>query len=286
MLQIDTKKTLNCNGNLLTISKPLIMGIINVTPDSFFKGSRFVNEPKIIERVQQITSQGGDIIDIGACSSRPDAKYISEQEELDRLSFALNIINKNFENLIISVDTFRANIAKTVVENHNVSIINDISAGEHDSKMFETIAKLNVPYIMMHMKGTPIDMQKNPVYNDVVKEITLFFSKKLKKLRLLGVKDVIIDPGFGFGKTIEHNYEILKRLNEFEIFDLPLLVGISRKSMIYKLLNIEPKDALNGTTILNTVALQKGANILRVHDVKEAKQLITILKTINYDKTI
>ncbi len=276
MLDINTKKTINCNGKLLNFAKPLIMGVINVTSDSFFEGSKYNSEQEIIERVKQIISEGGDIIDIGAYSSRPGAENISEDEELEKLIFALEIINKNFENLIISVDTFRANIAKIVVEKHNVSILNDISAGELDCEMFKTIAGLNVPYIMMHMKGNPQNMQKNPVYDDIIKEITLFFAKKLKKLQFLGVKDVIIDPGFGFGKTLEHNYEILKRLNELKIFELPILAGLSRKSMISKLLETTPENSLNGTTVLNTIALQNGANILRVHDVLEAKQVAVL----------
>ena len=276
MLDINTKKTINCNGKLLSFTKPLIMGIINVTSDSFFEGSRYNSEKEISERVKQIISEGGDIIDIGAYSSRPGAANISEDDELEKLVFALEIINKNFENLKISVDTFRANIAKNVVENHNVSLINDISAGELDNEMFNTIANLNVPYIMMHMKGNPQNMQKNPVYEDIVKEITLFFAKKLKKLQFLGVKDVIIDPGFGFGKTLEHNYEILKRLNELKIFELPILAGLSRKSVIYKMLETTPENSLNGTTVLNTIALQNGANILRVHDVLEARQVAVL----------
>jgi len=276
MLDINTKKTINCNGKLLSFAKPLIMGVINLTSDSFFAGSRYNSEQEIIERVKQIISQGGDIIDIGAYSSRPGATDISEEEELEKLIFALEVINNNFDNLIISVDTFRSNIAKKVVENYKVSIINDISAGELDSEMFKTVANLNVPYIMMHMKGKPQNMQNNPVYDDIINEITLFFAKKLKKLQFLGVKDVIIDPGFGFGKTLEHNYEILKRLNELKIFELPILAGLSRKSMIYKLLKTTPEKALNGTTVLNTIALLNGANILRVHDVLAASQVVAL----------
>ncbi len=280
MLDINTKKTINCNGKLINFSKPLIMGIMNITPDSFFEGSRYNSEREIIDRVQQIINEGGDIVDIGAYSSRPGAKNISETEELDRLTFALNIINKNFDNLIISVDTFRSNIARIVVENYNVAIINDISAGELDGQMFEVISKLNIPYIMMHMQGNPQNMQNNPIYGDIIQEITLFFTKRIKKLQLLGVKDIIIDPGFGFGKTLEQNYEILKHLKNFKILELPILVGLSRKSMIYNLLDISPENSLNGTTAANTIALQNGANILRVHDVKEAVQLSIIESTL------
>jgi len=283
-MRTTISKTINCNGELLNLDKPIVMGILNITPDSFYAGSRFVTEKEILNRVNEIILQGGTIIDIGAYSSRPNAIHITEREELERLEFALKIINKNFDNLIISVDTFRANIAKIVVQNFGVSIINDISSGEMDNKMFETIAELNVPYVMMHMKGTPQDMQTNCKYDNLMKEIILYFSAKIEKLKLLGVKDIIIDTGFGFGKDLEQNYELLNKLHNFDIFELPILVGVSRKSMIYKLLETSPENSLNGTTVLNTIALQKGANILRVHDVNEAVELIKIMNFINKNK--
>lgn len=284
MSAIFTKKNINCKGKLLNFSKPVVMGILNVTTDSFYKLSRYNTEKEIVERTQQIISEGGTIVDIGAYSSRPGADFITQKEELEKLELALKIINKNFSDLIISVDTFRADIAKKVVNEFGVSIINDISAGELDNKMFRTISELNVPYIIMHMKGKPENMQQNPVYENMIKEIIMYFSEKIDKLKYLGVKDIIIDPGFGFGKTLEDNYLLMNRLDNFSIFDLPILVGISRKSMIYKLLNISPDEALNGTTVLNTFALQKGADILRVHDVKHAVEAVNIFNILNLNK--
>lgn len=272
------RRTIQCNGKLITMDKPLVMGIINVTNDSFFKGSRFRFPFSIARRAQQIIEQGGDIIDIGACSTRPGSKPISEQEELKRLTKALHAVRKKYPEALISVDTFRSSVAKRVVSDFKVDIINDISAGELDPAMFETIAELGVPYILMHMKGTPENMQLNPHYDNVIRELILFFNEKIEKLKQLNVKDIIIDPGFGFGKTIEHNYTILKNLETFQLLELPILVGISRKSMIYKPLNIKPDLALNGTTVLNTLALLKGASILRVHDVKEAVEAIKLVR--------
>lgn len=271
-----SKKTINCNGKLVNFSIPAIMGIVNITPDSFYKDSRFQTEKEIIERIEIIQKEGGTFVDVGAYSSRPGALHISENEEFERLKFALTIINKNFKDLIISVDTFRAETAKRIVLDYGVSIINDISAGEMDKNMFQTIAELNVPYIMMHMKGTPENMQDNPEYFDLMNEIMIYFAEKINKLKFLGVKDIIIDPGFGFGKTIEDNYHILNNLEKFQVFDLPVLVGLSRKSMIYKLLEINPEESLSGTIALNMIALQKKCNILRVHDVKEAAEIIKI----------
>ena len=230
-------------------------------------------------RVRQIIDEGASIIDIGAYSSRPNAENITPAEELKRLRFGLEIIHRIAPDAVISVDTFRAEIAEACVEEYGVAIINDIAAGEMDAKMFETVARLNVPYIMMHMQGTPQDMQLTPHYENVVKEVFMYFAEKVDKLRSLGVKDIILDPGFGFGKTLEHNYELLNYLDDFKIFELPLLVGVSRKSMIYRLLGTTPDEALNGTSILNTIALMKGANILRVHDVKEAVETVRIVKT-------
>lgn len=266
--------TINCKGNLLDLSNPKIAGILNITPDSFYDGGKYTHIDAIKKRVHEIIAEGADIIDIGAYSSRPGAKHISEEEELQRLIPVLEMIQKYFSETIISVDTFRANIAKTVVNNYEVAIINDISAGNMDDKMFETISELNVPYIMMHMQGTPQNMQKNPKYDDLIKDMIIFFAKKMKIAKELGINDIIIDPGFGFGKTLEHNYQILNELDKFNILDCPILVGVSRKSMIYKKLNSSPKEVLPATLGLNMFALQKGSSILRVHDVKETVQIV------------
>lgn len=259
----------------------MVMGIINVTNDSFFSGSRFRFSNSIARRAKQIIDEGGQIIDVGACSTRPGAKPVSEQEELKRLDKALAAIRKRYPETIVSVDTFRATVAKWAVKEYRVDIINDISAGQMDSKMFETIAELNVPYILMHMQGTPENMQHNPTYENVIRELVLFFNDKIEKLKQLNVKDIIIDPGFGFGKTLEHNYTILKNLETFKLLELPILAGVSRKSMIYKPLSTKPEHALNGTTVLNTYAVIKGASILRVHDVKEAVETIKLVELIN-----
>ena len=269
-------KYINVNGYLMDLEHPRVMGILNVTPDSFYAGSRKQSEEDILQRARQIIEEGGDIIDIGAYSSRPDAKHISTEEETSRLRKALTLLNREMPEVVISVDTFRADIAKMCVEEYGVAIVNDISAGNMDKNMMPTVAKLGVPYVMMHIKGTPQDMQKNPEYDNVLKDVMYYFSEKVQKMRDLGAKDIIIDPGFGFGKTVEHNYILMNKLEEFRIFDLPILVGISRKSMIYRLLSNTPEDALNGTTVLNTISLMKGANILRVHDVKEACEAVKI----------
>ena len=269
---------INVNGKLMDLSEPQVMGILNVTPDSFYAGSRAETERDITQRIHQIVNEGASIIDIGAYSSRPNAQHISAEEEMSRLRTGLELIRKHYPEAIVSVDTFRADIARMCVEEYGVAIINDISAGNMDEQMFPTIARLGVPYIIMHMKGTPQNMQENPHYDHFLKEIFYYFSEKVQKLRDLGAKDIIIDPGFGFGKTIEHNYELMNHLEEFHLFELPILVGISRKSMIYKLLGITPEEALNGTTALNTIALTKGAHILRVHDVKEAVETIRIVE--------
>jgi dihydropteroate synthase len=269
--------TLSCRGKLIDLSAPLVMGVINVSPDSFYSGSRFKMKYRIYRRAKEILNQGGKIIDIGACSTRPGSKPVSDKEEIKRLSKALAIVRKHFPEAIVSVDTFRASIAKRVVEDFAVNIINDISAGEMDKNMHETVAKLNVPYIVMHMKGTPQNMQNDPKYDDVVKELFSFFSNKINELNLLGINDILIDPGFGFGKSLEHNYCILKNLDSFRILNIPIVVGLSRKSMIYKPLELKPENALNGTTILNTIALLNGAKILRVHDVMEAVQAIKLV---------
>lgn len=261
--------SLNCRGQLLTISSPLVMGILNVTPDSFFDGGKFNEETNMLKHVEQMLEEGAAIIDIGAVSTRPGAKEISEEEEIKRLIPAIKLIHHQFPSEVLSVDTYRSQVAEMAIEN-GAAIINDISAGTFDIKMFETIAHLQVPYIMMHIQGTPQTMQQNPVYENVTLDIVRFFVKRLEQLRKLGVKDIIIDPGFGFGKTLEHNYELLANLRSFEIFDCPIMVGVSRKGMINKVINTKPENALNGTTVANTIALMNGANILRVHDVKEA----------------
>lgn len=273
---LSCKQTLNCGGKIIDISTPIVMGIINVTPDSFYSGSQFMMRRRVYRRAKQILEQGGKIIDIGACSTRPGAEMVSEQVELKRLSKALAIVRKNFPNAIISVDTFRASVAKRMVEDFGANMINDISAGALDENMFNTVAKLGVPYIAMHMQGTPNSMQLNPQYQNVLKEIILFFSEKIKKLTLSGVNDIIVDPGFGFGKTIEHNYTLLNNLDSFKVLGYPVMVGLSRKSMIYKPLMHSPEAALNGTSVLNTIALQKGASILRVHDVLEAVEAVKL----------
>ncbi len=268
--------TINCRGTLLDFSVPKIAGILNITPDSFYDGGNFLSEKAISDKITELVSEGADFIDVGAFSSRPGAELISEETEKKRLQFALEIIRKQYPNVILSVDTYRSGIAKFVVENFQVSIINDISGGNFDDNMFETIAELQVPYVCMHMQGTPEKMQNNPQYKDVVKDLVKFFSEKIEQVKKIGINDFIVDPGFGFGKTIEHNYQILNKLELFQMLERPLLVGLSRKSMIYKLTDETPQEALAGTIALNMTALQKGANILRVHDVKEAKQLITV----------
>lgn len=274
-------KSINVNGKLLDLSSPQVMGILNITPDSFYAESRKQTEQDIRIRTRQIIEEGGSIIDVGAYSSRSKAEHITPDEEMRRLRNGLQIINSEYPDAIISVDTFRADVARMCVEEYGVAIINDIAAGEMDENMFQMIARLKVPYIMMHMQGTPQNMQQNPHYENVVKEVMLYFATKIQQLRDLGAKDLIIDPGFGFGKTLEHNYELLEKLESFQLFDLPLLVGVSRKSMIYKLLGGTSEDALNGTSIINTISLLKGANILRVHDVKAASEAVQIVNAMN-----
>lgn len=277
-MEITTARYINVNGSLLDLSQPRVMGILNVTPDSFYAGSRTQTEAEIVRRVKQIVSEGAAIIDIGAYSSRPNADNVSAREEMERLRMGLKILFEIQPDAVVSVDTFRADVARMCVEEYGVAIINDIAVGEMDANMFHTVAALNVPYIMMHMQGTPQSMQQHPHYDNLLKEVFLYFARKVQQLRDLGVKDIILDPGFGFGKTMEHNYELLSHLEEFRIFELPLLVGVSRKSMIYRLLDITPQEALNGTTVLDTICLLKGADILRVHDVKEAVETVRIVQ--------
>ncbi len=269
--------SLNCKGKLVSIDRPLIMGIINVNQDSFYKGSRVNSEQEIIEKATQMIHEGADILDIGGQSTRPGSKRISIDEELSHILPAIQLINQRFENIILSIDTFNAEVAKEAI-NAGAAIVNDISGGDMDDIMIEAVATLGVPYICMHMKGVPETMQQQAVYNDVTKEVLDFFIKKIADCKKAGIKDIIIDPGFGFGKNITHNFTLLKNLSVFKILDVPILAGISRKSTIYKTLNISAGEALNGSTVLNTIALQNGANILRVHDVKEARETVTLLQ--------
>ena len=281
MMKSTSPIYINVKGQLLDLSIPQVMGILNVTPDSFYAGSRMQTEEDIAARARQIIDEGAAIIDIGAYSSRSNAEHISAEEEMNRLRTGLEILNRNHPEAIISVDTFRADVAAQCVNEYGVAIINDIAAGEMDDRMFQTVADLGVPYIMMHMKGTPQSMQKEPSYDNLIKDVFLYFARKVQQLRDLGVKDIILDPGFGFGKTLEHNYEILNKLEEFSIFQLPILVGVSRKSMIYKLLGGGAENALNGTTAVHAIALMKGANLLRVHDVKAAVETVRIFNAMH-----
>ena len=258
-------------------SPPLIMGILNVTPDSFFDGGKFTSEIQWLEHTQQMIDEGADIIDIGAYSTRPGATDVSEKDEMERLVNVIKSVRKQFPEVLISADTFRASIASKAID-AGANIINDISGGTMDELMFLTIAKLKVPYILMHIQGTPKTMQQNPHYENVTENVFAFFTSKLKELKDLGVSKVILDPGFGFGKTLEHNYQLLENLEKFNSIGLPLLVGFSRKSMVCKLLKVKPEGALNGTSVLNTIALEKGAKILRVHDVKEAREAVMIVE--------
>lgn len=262
--------TLNLRGKLYSLCEPKIMGILNVTPDSFYAESRTSDEEHIAARVQQLMDDGADMIDIGGYSSRSGADDVSPEEEMNRLRRGLRVVRRLYPEVPISVDTFRADVARMCVEEEGADIINDISGGMMDRQMFRTVARLGVPYILMHMQGTPETMQQAPHYDNLRREVMLYFAERIDRLCQMGAKDIIVDPGFGFGKTLEHNYELFHHLDDFNLFNLPLLVGISRKSMIYKLLGGTPQTSLNGTTVLNTIALMKGAHILRVHDVKEA----------------
>jgi dihydropteroate synthase len=272
------KHTLNIRGSLIDLSRPAIMGVLNITPDSFYDGGKYERNDHILKRVEELISEGATFIDIGAYSSRPGAQHVTEKEEYNRLKPVVTLVRKKFPEAILSVDTFRAVIARQMVGDYGVDMINDISAGSMDDKMFETIAALHVPYIIMHMKGTPENMQDNPAYENVTQEILLYFSEKIQALTRLGVADIIVDPGFGFGKTLDHNYELLANLDAFNMMELPVMVGMSRKSMIFKFFNTTPDEALNGTTVLHTIALLKGVDILRVHDVKEAMESITLVE--------
>ncbi|HXB45596.1 MAG TPA: dihydropteroate synthase [Puia sp.] len=268
--------TLNCKGKLLVIEKPIVMGILNATPDSFYEGSRFMGAEKILQQAEKLLNEGADILDIGGQSTRPGSTRLNEQEELVRILEPIELLHKRFPETIISVDTYRSKIAAEAVF-AGASMVNDISGGYLDPHMITTVGTLNVPYICTHMKGTPQTMHKDPVYENVTREVLDYFIKRIDACQKAGIDDVIIDPGFGFGKTIRHNFELLKNLPLFKMLEKPLLTGFSRKSTIYKTLGITPNEALNGTTVLNTIALLNGANILRVHDVKEAKEAVVLV---------
>jgi dihydropteroate synthase len=278
----DRPGYINAGGRLIDLSIPKVMGIINITPDSFYPGSRFGTEKEIIDAASQMIEDGADFIDVGGYSSRPGAVDISTEEEGKRVLKAIKLITREFPDAIVSVDTFRSDIAREAVIGCGALMINDISGGEADKKMFPVIAMLNVPYILMHMVGNPRTMQHNPVYDDIVADILKWFGERIFRLNSAGVKDVIIDPGFGFGKTTGNNFELLRRLGDFSIAGLPLMVGLSRKSMVWKTLGINAGEALNGTSALNAIALINGADILRVHDVKEAVQVIKLVEKISY----
>lgn len=278
---MKTTHSINIKGQLIDLTTPLIMGIVNVTPDSFYSGSRKQSEAEIVERILQILNEGGTIIDIGGQSTAPSSTMHSAKEEFQRIEPALAIIQREFPHAILSIDTFYSEVARAAVEKYGVAMINDISGGQLDKKMFKTVAELNVPYILMHMRGTPQTMQQLTHYDNFIQDVIFYFSKKIAHLNSLGINDILIDPGFGFSKTLEQNYELMAYLKYFHIFETPLLVGISRKSMTYKLLETDVENSLNGTTVLNTYALQSGANILRVHDVKEAVECVKLTMQLN-----
>lgn len=276
---LNRKVTLNSKGNLIDLSSPAVMAILNLTPDSFYSNSRVATVDMALKRTRDFLLAGAKFIDLGAYSSRPGAIHISEEEELKRLIPVIEAIAKEFPEALLAIDTFRAKVAETAI-NAGAHLINDISAGTLDKTMFQTVAKLNVPYLMMHMKGNPQNMQENPIYENIIQEVYDYFADKIKTLQQLGVKDIVIDPGFGFAKTVAHNYGLLQKMEALTCFGLPILVGFSRKSMITKVLHNKADDALNGTTILNTIALTKGASILRVHDVKEAVECVTLAEKV------
>ena len=272
--------TINCNGKLISLERPKIMGILNITPDSFFDGGKYKDEASVLNQVDKMLIEGATFIDVGAYSSRPGAKEVDEDTELKRITPIVSLIINKFPDVILSVDTFRSNVAKACIEK-GAALVNDISAGLHDDNMLSTVAKLNVPYIMMHMRGTPKNMQQQTDYKDILKEVLFYFSERLSAAKALGVKDIIIDPGFGFAKNLEQNFELLKQMEVMSIIEHPLLAGISRKSMIYKTLDVTADQALNGTTALHMACLQKGAKILRVHDVKEAVECTKLYEQLN-----
>jgi len=273
--------TINCKGKLIDLSTPKVMGILNVTPNSFYDGGKHVDEKSILLQVEKMLLEGATFIDIGGYSSKPNAEFVSEEEELQRILPVVQKVLNEFPGTIISIDTFRSKVAKETVES-GAAMINDISAGNLDDAMLQTIADLQVPYIMMHMRGTPQTMQSMTQYENIVKEMIFYFSERVAKARSLGINDLIIDPGFGFAKTLEQNFEVLNKLELFQMLELPLLAGVSRKSMIYKTLETTAEFALNGTTSLNTISLLKGAKILRVHDVKEAVECVKLFNQLKY----
>ena len=281
-MKLSSNRSINCKGKLLDFSQPLVMGILNITPNSFFDGGQHNSMQNAVTQTKKMLDDGADIIDIGGYSSQRNADFVTEEMEIDRLIPVIEVMVKTFPDIIISVDTFRAAVAEKAIE-HGAAIINDISGGTLDENMFDVVGKHQVPYILMHMRGTPQNMQQFVDYDDLVSDIIYYFSERLEKAYQAGIKDVIIDPGFGFSKTLAQNYELLSKLNMFQHLDVPILAGVSRKTMIYNLLSISPKEALNGTTVLNTLALTKGADILRVHDVKEAVECVKIVKK-TYEK--
>ena len=272
--------TINCKGILIDLATPKVMGILNVTPNSFFDGGKYKNETEILSQVEKMLLDGATFIDIGAYSSKPNAEFVSEKEEISRIVPVVDLILKQFPETMLSIDTFRSEVAKATID-IGAAIINDISAGKLDDKMFEVIGKYNVPYIMMHLRGNPQTMQSLTNYDDIVKEMLFYFSERVAEARRFGINDLILDPGFGFAKTTDQNFEVFQKMELFKMLELPLLIGVSRKSMIYKTLDTSIEKALNGTTILNTLALTKGAKILRVHDVKEAMECVTLFNKIN-----
>lgn len=280
---LPVKTSLNCNGTLLDLASPVVMGILNVTPDSFYDGGRFHSDKSVLKQVEKMLNEGASLIDIGGMSSRPGAVFVSEKEEIERVIPCVKLLKKEFPKALISIDTWRSEVAKASVEN-GANLINDISGGQFDEKLFETIARLKVPFVLMHIKGSPEKMQENPTYSDVKEEILKYFIAKIEILTNLGVNDILLDVGFGFGKTLDHNYEILQNLHAFNILGLPQLVGISRKSMVYNFLKIDAEDALNGTSVLHFAALEQGAKVLRVHDVKEAIETIKLFEKLKINK--
>jgi dihydropteroate synthase len=273
-------RSLNCGGKLFDLSTPKVMGIVNVTPDSFYDGGKLDDPERMLDHIRRMVNEGADILDVGGMSTRPGSEPVSETEEIKRLLPALQIIRNHFPDIIISVDTYRANVARMAVRDYSAGIINDISGGELDPGMFDTMADLHIPYIIMHMKGSPRNMQMNIHYDDIINELLEYFAEKVTKLKSMGLNDIIIDPGFGFSKSIDQNFYLLGRLEVFQVFELPVMAGISRKSMIYKTLGTDPGSSLNGTSVLNTAALLKGVNIIRVHDVAEAVQTVKLVEKI------
>ena len=285
MMQPFKTYSMNLRGRLVTFDRPWVMGIVNITPDSFYSGSRAMDEQTLTDRVRQLLAEGADVLDVGACSTRPGSESVSEQGEMERLQWALGIIRREAPDAIVSVDTFRAEVARRCVEEWGADIINDISGGMLDKDMFATVACLHVPYVLMHMRGTPETMSSLTDYDNVTADVLEWLARRIDELRQLGVTDVIADPGFGFAKTVEQNYEMLARLDAFHALDAPLLVGVSRKRMIYTPLHVDADNALNGTTVVNTVALLHGAHILRVHDVKAAAEAVTLTTLLRDNST-